>query len=70
MGLESSFSHLHNEVKQIFKTAVLLFFFSYLTQKEKITEITESFEGVNVSNFGLALKFSGWAAQLFNWESQ
>lgn len=64
MDLESSFSHLHSEVKQIFKIAALLFFFSYLTQKEKITE---NFEGVNVSNFGLALKFSGWAAQLFNW---
>lgn len=56
-------------MKQVFKITLLFFFFPVLPE-ENSTEITESFEGVNVSNIGLALKFSGWAAQLFNWESQ
>lgn len=51
------------------KIAILLFI-STILHEENSTEITESFEGVNLSNIGLALKFSGWAAQLFNWESQ
>lgn len=55
-------------MKPILKIVVLVS--PYLTQEENSTEIKESFEGVNVFNIGLALKFSGWAAKLFNWESQ
>lgn len=69
MCQESSFPLLQC-CKTSFLNSSFTFLFCYLTQEENSAEITESFQGVNVSNIGLALKFSGWAAKLFNWESQ